>query len=178
MASVLNEGVLISQSVAILIDGNNIERSIHNETGDENSMLNFDTLIPKLLDNRGLSRLVYFREGKQISKKLTERLHEFYHGSVRPCHKSADIPLSIKATQVASKVDTIIIMSGDSDYIELVRHLKAEGVRVEIAAVPSTTSKLLTDEADYFHALSKEDWFTLGPKRSKRKTTKKKKSSK
>ncbi len=172
------EGVLISQSVAILIDGNNIERSIHSETGDENSMLNFDTLIPRLLDNRGLSRLVYFREGKQISQKLKDRLHEFYHGSVRPCHKSADIPLSIKATQVASKVDTIIIMSGDSDFIELVRHLKAEGVRVEIASVPSTTSKLLIEEADYFHALNKEFWFTLSPKRSKRKTPLNKKNKK
>ena len=169
-----NEGVLISQSVAILIDGNNIERSIHTETGDESTMLNFDTLIPELLDNRGLSRLVYFREGKQISQKLKERLHDFYHGSVRPCHKSADIPLTIKATQVASKVDTIIIMSGDSDYIELVRHLKGEGVRVEIAAVPRTSSKLLIEEADYFHPLTKEFWFTLTPKRSKRKSTSKK----
>ena len=169
-----NEGVLISQSVAILIDGNNIERSIHTETDDESTMLNFDTLIPELLDNRGLSRLVYFREGKQISQKLKERLHDFYHGSVRPCHKSADIPLTIKATQVASKVDTIIIMSGDSDYIELVRHLKGEGVRVEIAAVPRTTSKLLIEEADYFHPLTKEYWFTLTPKRSKRKSTSKK----
>ena len=165
------EGVLISQSVAILIDGNNIERSIHTESDDTNTMLNFDTLIPKLLDNRGLSRLVYFREGKQISQKLQERLHDFYHGSVRPCHKSADIPLTIKATQVASKVDTIIIMSGDADFIELVRHLKSEGVRVEIAAVQSTTSKLLIDEADYYHPLTKDDWFTLTPKRTKRKTT-------
>ncbi len=162
------ESVRISQSVAILIDGNNIERSIHTETGDTNTMLNFDTLIPKLLDNRGLSRLIYFREGKQISQKLQERLHGFYHGSVRPCHKSADIPLTIKATQIASKVDTIIIMSGDSDFIELVRHLKSEGVRVEIAAVASTTSKLLIDEADYFQELTKEHWYTLTPKRTKR----------
>jgi len=162
------ERVRISQAVAILIDGNNIERSIHTETGDTNTMLNFDTLIPKLLDNRGLSRLIYFREGKQISQKLQERLHGFYHGSVRPCHKSADIPLTIKATQIASKVDTIIIMSGDSDFIELVRHLKSEGVRVEIAAVASTTSKLLIDEADYFQELTKEHWFTLTPKRTKR----------
>jgi uncharacterized LabA/DUF88 family protein len=177
MTSQNSEGVLISQSVAILIDGNNMERSIHSETGDENSMLNFDTLIPKLLDNRGLSRLIYFREGKQISEKLKDRLHEFYHGSVRPCHKSADIPLSINATQVASKVDTIIIMSGDSDFIELVRHLKSEGVRVEIAAIASTTSKLLIEEADYFHAVNKEYWFTLGAKRSKRKSPKKKKQT-
>ncbi len=174
MANQQTEGVLISQSVAILIDGNNIERSIHTETDNENTMLNFDTLIPKLLDNRGLSRLVYFREGKQISQKLKERLHNFYHGSVRPCHKSADIPLTIKATQVASKVDTIIIMSGDSDFIELVRHLKFEGVRVEIAAVPRTASKLLIEEADYYQPLTKEFWFTLTPKRTKRKIPPKK----
>ena len=158
--------VLINQSVAILVDGNNMERSIHSETNKPNTMLNFDTLVPKLLGNRGLNRLVYFREGRQISSKLKERLHSNYHGSVRPCHKSADIPLSIKATQLASKVDTIIIMSGDSDYVELVSHLKSEGVRVEIAAIPATTSKLLIDEADYFHAITQEDWFTLEPKKS------------
>ncbi len=161
--------VTISQSVAILIDGNNIERSIHSEADDTHTMLNFDTLIPKLLVNRGLNRLIYFREGKQISSKLTERLHSNYHGSVIPCHKSADIPLSIKATQLASKVDTIIIMSGDSDYVELVSHLKAEGVRVEIAAVQSTTSHLLIEEADYFHAITREDWFTLPPKKTAKK---------
>lgn len=174
--SEVNNEVQISQSVAILVDGNNIERSIHSETKNQNSMLNFDHLIPKLLDDRGLNRLVYFREGKNISSKLTERLHDRFYGSVRPCHKSADIPLTIKATQLANKVDTIIIMSGDSDYIELVRHLKNEGVRVEIAAVEATTSSMLVDEADYFHPITKDDWFTLNPKTktSKKRTTKKK----
>jgi uncharacterized LabA/DUF88 family protein len=157
--------VHISQSVAILVDGNNIERSIHSETGNPSTMLNFDTLVPRLLGNRGLNRLVYFREGKQISSKLRERLHANYHGSVQPCHKSADIPLSIKATQLANKVDTIIIMSGDSDYVELVSHLKSEGVRVEIAAVPATTSKLLIEEADHFHGITQDDWFTLEPRK-------------
>jgi uncharacterized LabA/DUF88 family protein len=161
--------VVISQSVAILVDGNNIERSIHSETNTPNTMLNFDTLVPRLLGNRGLNRLVYFREGKQISTKLKERLHSNYHGSVRPCHKSADIPLSIKATQLSNKVDTIIIMSGDSDFVELVRHLKAEGVRVEIAAVPATTSRMLIEEADYFHAIAQDDWFTLEVKKPPRK---------
>ncbi len=165
MPSTENGSVHISQSVAILVDGNNMERRIHSETEKQNTMLNFDTLVPKLLGNRGLNRLVYFREGKQISSKLKERLHSNYHGSVRPCHKSADIPLTIKATQLANKVDTIIIMSGDSDFVELVRHLKAEGVRVEIASVPATTSRLLTSEADYVHEITSEDWFTLEPKK-------------
>ncbi|MBI2970240.1 MAG: NYN domain-containing protein [Gammaproteobacteria bacterium] len=162
------EDVTISQSVAILIDGNNIERSIHDVIGDPHTMLNFDTLVPRLLGNRGLNRLVYFREGKSISSKLGDRLYQNYHGSVRPCHKSADIPLTIKAMQLASKVDTIIIMSGDSDYIELVRHLKTEGVRVEIAAIPSTTSQILRDESDYYHEITKDDWFTLAPKKGQK----------
>lgn len=164
--------VVIGQKVAILVDGNNIEKSIHNEAGSQNAMLNFDTLVPKLLDNRQLNRLIYFREGKAISSKLAERLHYYFHGSVVPCHKSADIPLSIKATQLAAKVDTIIIMSGDSDYVELVRHLKGAGVRVEISAVKSTTAKILIDETDYFHPITEEDWFTYHT--GKKKTSKKK----
>ncbi|HVJ66285.1 MAG TPA: NYN domain-containing protein [Bdellovibrionota bacterium] len=151
--------VNISQTVAILVDGNNLERSIHTQTGTEGSMLNYDLLIPRLLGNRALNRLIYFREGKNISSKLAERLHNNYHGSVRPCHKSADIPLTITATQLASKVDTLIILSGDSDYVELVRHLKTEGVRVEIAAVEANTAQILREEADHFHAITSADWF-------------------
>ena len=166
MKETLTIAVHIAQSVAILIDGNNIERSLHHITGQQGAMLNFDIVIPKLLVERGLSRLIYFREGKEISSKLANRLHEHYHGSVVPCHKSADIPLSISATQIARKVDTIIVMSGDSDYVELVRHLKGEGVRVEIAAVEETTAAILIEEADHFVAITKEDCFILSQSRS------------
>lgn len=152
--------VYIMQSVAILVDGNNIERSIDSSFKLKNGMVNFDKLIPRLLGNRGLNRLIYFREGKNISSKLAERLHQNYHGSVVPCHKSADIPLSIKATQLANKVDCIIILSGDSDYVDLVRHLKGEGVRVEICAVENTTAKHLIEEAEYFHPIGEDDLFT------------------
>lgn len=166
--------ILINQSVAILCDGNNIERSIHDLSKSKNAMINFDKLIPKLLNGRGLNRLLYFREGKSISSKFAERLHENYYGSVIPCHKSADIPLSIKATQLASKVDTIIIMSGDSDFVDLVLHLKGEGVRVEIAAVKQTTAGILIIEADHFHEITKEDWFVY---KAPRKITSKRKKS-
>ena len=153
------ENINISQSVAILCDGNNIERSIHDASNSKHTMINFDELIPKLLNGRGLNRLIYFREGKSISSKFADRLHENFYGTVIPCHKSADIPLSIKASQLSSKVDTIIIMSGDSDFVELVRHLKAEGVRVEIASVKKTTAKILQEEASFFHEITELDWF-------------------
>ena len=164
--------IIINQSVAILCDGNNIERSIHELSKSKNAMINFDTLIPKLLNGRGLNRLLYFREGKAISSKFAERLHENYYGSVIPCHKSADIPLTIKATQLASKVDTIIIMSGDSDFVDLITHMKNEGVRVEIAAVRKTTAKILMERADYFHEITKDDWFVYkAPRKTREKKT-------
>ena len=166
--------ILINQSVAILCDGNNIERSIHEMSGSKKAMIDFDQLIPKLLNGRGLNRLIYFREGKSISRKFAERLHENYYGSVVPGHKSADIPLSIKATQLASKVDTIIIMSGDSDFVELVVHLKAEGVRVEIAAVKQTTARILIEESDHYHEITSDDWFVY---RASKRTPRSKKNS-
>ncbi len=150
--------IRIDQCVAILIDGNNIERSLQSLM-KKNVLANFDTLVPRLLADRALNRLIYFREGKEISSKLAERLHENFHGSVVPCHKSADIPLTIFATQIAQKVDTIIIVSGDSDYVELVRYLKSRGVRVEIAAVEKNTASVLIDEADHFTPITKEDSF-------------------
>ncbi|MEK6968991.1 MAG: NYN domain-containing protein [Nanoarchaeota archaeon] len=167
------EKILINQNVAILCDGNNIERSIHEQSKSVTTMINFDTLIPHLLNGRGLNRLIYFREGKNISSKLAERLHQNYYGSVIPCHKSADIPLSIKATQLSSKVDTIIIMSGDSDYLDLVVHLKSEGVRVEIAAVQETCAKTLIEEADHFYPITREDWFVYNPPKQLKKAFKK-----
>ena len=157
--------IKINQSCAILIDGNNIEMSLQSLVGKKNALVDFDVLIPKLLVSRGLSRLIYFREGKSISAKLADRLLNHFHGSVMPCHKSADIPLTIKATQIANKVDTIIILSGDSDYVELVRHLRGEGVRVEIAAVKQTTAQILIDEADHFTAITEEHCYILKPAR-------------
>lgn len=160
----MSDEIYISQTVAVLIDGNNIEKSLTGVYKEKSAMINFDVLIPRLLQDRGLNRLIYFREGKNISSKLAERLHENYHGSVNPCHKSADIPLTIKATQLAQKVDTIIILSGDSDYVELVRHLKSEGVRVEICAITETTAQILVDEADHFHPIQADDCFVYNQK--------------
>ena len=44
--------IYISQNVAILVDGNNIERSIDGAFNMSGGMINFDTLIPKLIRDR------------------------------------------------------------------------------------------------------------------------------
>lgn len=153
--------ISINQNVAILIDGNNIEMSIHEKTGNKNAMLNLDTFIPRVLSGRNLSRLIYFREGKNISEKLGKRLKEKFFGDIRPCHKSADIPIAIEAIRLASKVDVIVICSGDSDYIDLIDELKSSGIRVEVAGVKHSTHFKMHQEADHFHEITNVDFFII-----------------
>ena len=148
----------INQQVAILIDGNNIERAINTEFGEQFSP-DYDIIVPKILGKRSLTRLIYFREGKTISQKFARRLHNNFYGTVQPCHKSADVPITIKAMQLAEKVDTIMIMSGDSDYVELVKHLKHQGVRVEVMSPRICMSGILKDIADRYEFISKKDLY-------------------
>jgi uncharacterized LabA/DUF88 family protein len=55
-----------------------------------------------------------------------------------------------------------------------VRHLNAEGVRVEIAAIKNTTAKILIEEASYFHEIIETDWFEYkGPSKRGGKSKKK-----
>ena len=50
-------------------------------------------------------------------------------------------------------------MSGDSDYVELVTHLRGEGVRVEIASVKESPAQILIEKSDYMHEITSDDWF-------------------
>jgi uncharacterized LabA/DUF88 family protein len=154
----MNMEVNHAQSVAVLIDGNNVGMSITNMYG-VGSMLNFDVTVPKVLKGRGLNRLIYMREGKHISEKFAERLKRNFFGIVMPCNKSCDIPLTIQAVKLAEKVDTIIIFSGDSDYCDLVDYLKATGIRVEIVTMKEAASKQLIEKADDHYFIQKEDLF-------------------
>lgn len=149
------------QNIAILIDGNNIEMSIHEKYGDVAYMLNFDVFIQRILGDRKLSQLNYFREGKAISERLSKRLHYNFYGGVVPCHHSTGIPLTINALLLADKVNTIIVISGDADFIELIRHLKSRGVRAELAGVYGFVPHNLVKEADFIHYIGDEDVFKL-----------------
>ena len=147
-----------TQSVAVLIDGNNIGMSI-TATYGHGYMLNFDGVVTKILKGRGLNRLIYLREGKQISEKFAERLKRNFFGIVMPCNKSCDIPLTIQAVKLAEKVDTIVIFSGDSDYCDLVEYLKGTGIRVEIVAMKESASKYLLEKADDYYFIQNQDIF-------------------
>ena len=62
-----------------------------------------------------------------------------------------DIGIAMDAIELAPRLDTIIIVSGDGDFLPLLQHLRrALGCRVEVMAFGKTCSKKLIEESDRF----------------------------
>ena len=67
-----------------------------------------------------------------------------------------DIGIAIDAIELANKLDTVVFVSGDGDFVPLVDHLKrAMGCRVEVMAFGPSSSGKLRDEADEFIDMDK-----------------------
>jgi len=62
-----------------------------------------------------------------------------------------DIGIAMDAIELAPKLDTIVIVSGDGDFVPLVEHLRrAMGCRVEVIAFGKSTSAKLIEASDNF----------------------------
>jgi uncharacterized LabA/DUF88 family protein len=66
-----------------------------------------------------------------------------------------DVGITVDAIRISSSVDTIILASGDGDFLQLVEYLKNQGKRVEIIAFGKTTSSQIKKVADEFIDLDK-----------------------
>lgn len=73
-----------------------------------------------------------------------------------------DVGITIDAIKLANNLDVIILVSGDGDYIPLVKYLQFnKGIRVEVVAFKESCSHLLIEEADDFVNLSKNAKFLM-----------------
>ena len=62
-----------------------------------------------------------------------------------------DIGLAMDTIELAPKLDAIVIVSGDGDYVPLIHHLRhALGCRIEVIAFGKSSSSLLREECDLF----------------------------
>jgi len=64
-----------------------------------------------------------------------------------------DMGIAIDSISMHDRVDVIALVSGDGDFCDLVRHLKARGVRTEVYAFTPATSEELRLTATEFIAL-------------------------
>ena len=62
-----------------------------------------------------------------------------------------DVGIAMDAIELAPKLDTVVLVSGDGDFQPLAEHLKrAMGCRVELVAFGRSASKLIKDVCDDF----------------------------
>lgn len=61
-----------------------------------------------------------------------------------------DVGLAIDAVKLAPKLDTVVIASGDGDYIPLIEYLENEGCQVEVISFGKSSSGKLKEAAHAF----------------------------
>jgi uncharacterized protein (TIGR00288 family) len=153
-----------NQRVAVFIDAQNMYHSARSLFGGK---VNFKSVLQTAVGGRQLIRAFSYvirtktGEEKAFLEALekagielrVEDLQEFYGGAKKG---DWDVGLTVDAIRTAEIVDTIVIASGDGDFIPLVEYLKNQGRRVEIIAFGKSTSGKLKEIADDFIDLGEE----------------------
>lgn len=70
---------------------------------------------------------------------------------------SWDIGMTIDALMLAKRLDTVVLVTGDGDFVPLVETLRAQGVRVEIVSFERSTAGELVRAADQYIPIQ-ESW--------------------
>lgn len=148
-----------AQRVGIFIDTQNLYHSAKNLY---HARVNFGAIIKDVLDNRPLIRAIAYvvttESGEEkaffgaLSKvgieTRTKPLQIFLGGAKKA---DWDVGLAVDAIKMAPKLDTIIIASGDGDFVPLVEYLKNyQGCQVEVVAFGKSSSARLIEVADDF----------------------------
>ena len=148
-----------AQRVGIFIDAQNL---YHSAKHLYQAKVNFGNVVKESLENRSLIRAVAYvisTESKEeqiffeaLSKvgieTKTKDLQVFVGGAKKA---DWDVGLAIDAIKMAPKLDTVIIASGDGDFVPLVQYLKnKEGCQVEAISFGRSSSGALKEVVDIF----------------------------
>lgn len=149
-----------AQRVGVFVDVQNLyysARFIYN------AKVNFKTILEDAVQGRNLIRAIAYviRAEEEVKKEaFFEALHKigfevkakdlqvFYGGAKKG---DWDIGIAMDAIELAPKLDTVVLISGDGDFVPLVEHLKrALGCRVEVMCFGKSGSSKLIEAADSF----------------------------
>lgn len=166
------------QRVAILIDTQNLYHSAKNLY---KSKVNFAAVVKAALGERKLIRALsyvvntesgeenaFFEALEKIGIEIkTKDLQIFYGGAKKA---DWDVGLAVDAIRLSSKVDSIVLATGDGDFIPLVDYLKNQGCQVEVITFGrSASSKLREIVNDFIDMDENPQEFLIGYKTGKRK---------
>jgi uncharacterized LabA/DUF88 family protein len=146
------------QRVAVFIDVQNLYYSARNLY---QSRVNFREVLKTAVSERSLIRafayVVRTKTGEEkpffdaliklgIETKIRD-LQEFYGGLKKA---DWDVGIAVDAIRISSSVDTIILASGDGDFLQLIEYLRNQGKRVEVMAFGRSGSSKLKENSDEF----------------------------
>mgnify|MGYP006288055651 FL=1 len=161
------------QRIGVFVDVQNMYYSARNLY---KSKVNFKTILKEATANRKIIRAIAYvikadekdentfydaleDMGFEIKSK---NLQVFYGGAKKG---DWDVGIAMDVMRLAPKLDTIILVSGDGDFSDLLEHAKSLGCRTEVIAFKKTTSHKLIEVADFFIDLDKSKKFLLGKKK-------------
>lgn len=150
------------QRVAVFIDTQNLYHSARNLY---KARVNFGAVVKDAVFGRKLVRAVayvitteagdeknFFEALEKIGiETKTKDLQIFAGGSKKA---DWDVGLAVDAIKMAARLDTVIIASGDGDFVPLVEYLQTLGVQVEVVSFGKSTSGKLREVVDDFLDLS------------------------
>ena len=149
------------QRVGIFIDAQNLYHSAKNLYG---ARVNFGQIVKDAVASRTLIRAVAYvitteaGDEKAFFEALikmgietkTKNLQIFSSGSKKA---DWDVGIAVDAIKMAPKLDTVILVTGDGDFIPLVEYLKNGGCQVEVISFGKSTSAKLIEATDDFNDL-------------------------
>ncbi len=158
------------QRVGILVDVANMYHSAKNLY---NSRVNFKEALKEGVAGRKLIRAVayaikteseeetpFFEALSQQGFEVRMKDLQIFSGGAKKA--DWDVGITIDAINLAGKMDVIILVTGDGDYIPLVNHLQnTKGCLVEVMAFHQTASSKLIEIADDFIDLSQNKKFLI-----------------
>jgi uncharacterized LabA/DUF88 family protein len=146
------------QRVGVFVDTQNLYYSAKNLYG---AKVDFRKILEVGVNKRHLIRAIiyviradipeeesFFEALRNIGYEVKiKELRSYYDGTKRG---DWDMGIAIDTIKLSEKLDTVILVSGDGDFVALVEHLRARGVRVEVMAFGKSTSSELRRAANDF----------------------------
>lgn len=152
------------QRVGVFVDVQNLYYSAKSLY---NAKVNFKEILKQAVVGRKLIRAFayvikadvkdesnFFEALENIGFEVRAKDLQIFYGG----HKKGDwdVGIAMDIVKLAPKLDTIVIVSGDGDYVPLVQHAQSVGCRVEAIAFGKSSSSKLREAADEFVDLEKQ----------------------
>lgn len=164
-----------NQRVGVFIDVQNMYYSAKNLY---NARVSFGHIVETAVAGRQLVRAIayvvragvpeeqaFFDALIKLGIETKEREVQTFMGGAKKA--DWDVGMVVDAIRLSPKLDVIVLVSGDGDFIPLVEYLQNMGVQTEVIAFRETASSKLVEEADDFIDISRDqDRFLIASRRA------------